>query len=544
MHKTIRLAVLAMLTLSSVSVAQLIELKDSITTDLKLDSTKQYLLKGFFKVKSGAKITIPAGTVIYGDKNSKGSLIIERGAKIYANGTAVHPIIFTSAQPPGSRQTGDWGGILVAGNASVNVPGGVATFEGGVGVQYGGGASPNDDDSSGVLRYIRLEYSGIPFVPNSEINGLTLGGVGRKTVIEYFMVTENGDDSFEWFGGTVNGKYLISNKAVDDDFDTDFGFRGNLQYIIALRNPSVADISGSHAMECDNDGTGTFNTPRTNPTVSNATFVGPMQDTGATGWNPNFRRGGHWRRSTHYGLYNSIVMGWPDALLFDGQAVANAALGDTIQLRNTIFAGNKGGFKSTGSTGFTPSTWIATGSFNNSVFLQPADVMLEDPFNQNAPNFAPKAGSPALTGADFTHSRINNSFFTPTTFKGAIGTNNWTAGWVVWNPQNIVYTSPYTVTSVREIAGSGMPENYSLSQNYPNPFNPATVINFSLPKSGMATLKVYDMVGREVATLVNEYRNSGTFAVDFDASGLASGMYLYKLSTENFTRVKKMMLLK
>ncbi|MFN3667636.1 MAG: hypothetical protein ACK4S0_15850, partial [Sediminibacterium sp.] len=132
-------SVFAVVVMQNFAQAQLIELKDSITTNLTLDSTKQYLLKGFFKVKSPATITIPAGTVIYGDKNSKGSLIIERGAKIMANGTASHPIVFTSSQPPGSRNTGDWGGILIAGNASVNIPGGVGTFEGGVGVQYGGG---------------------------------------------------------------------------------------------------------------------------------------------------------------------------------------------------------------------------------------------------------------------------------------------------------------------------------------------------------------------------------------------------------------------
>lgn len=546
MNRTLRYVTLILMAFvaQNLSYAQIIELKDSITTDLKLDSTKKYLLKGFFKVKTGAKITIPAGTVIYGDKDSKGSLIIERGAKIYANGTASHPIVFTSSQAPGSRATGDWGGILIGGNASINVPGGVGTFEGGVGVQYGGGASPNDDDSSGVLRYVRLEYSGIPFVPNSEINGLTMGGVGRKTLIEYVMITENGDDSFEWFGGTVNAKYLISNKCVDDDFDTDFGFRGHLQYVIALRSPSIADISGSHAMECDNDGTGTFNSPRTNPTVSNATFVGPMQDTNATGFNPNFRRTGHWRRSTHYGLYNSIAMGWPDALLLDGQGVANAANGDTIQLRNSIFAGNKGGFKTTGSTGLNATTWANTPAYGNSVLGQPSDAQLEDPFNQTAPNFAPKAGSPALSGADFSYSRLNNGFFTTTTFKGAIGANDWTKGWAVWDPQNVVYNSPYTVTSVREIAEVGTPSNYTLSQNYPNPFNPNTVINFSLPKAGYITLKVYDMVGREVAMLANGFQHAGSYSVDFNAEGLASGIYLYKISSENFTQVKKMMLIK
>ncbi|MEW5797633.1 MAG: T9SS type A sorting domain-containing protein [Bacteroidota bacterium] len=547
MKKTVRFAAVLSLAfvMCSASFAQLIELKDSITADLKLDSTKQYLLKGFFKVKSGAKLTIPPGTVIYGDKDTKGSLIIERGAKIYANGTATHPIVFTSSQAPGSRVTGDWGGILVAGNASINVPGGVGTFEGGVGVQYGGGASPNDDDSSGVLRYVRIEYSGIPFVPNSEINGLTSGGVGRKTVYEYIMITENGDDSFEWFGGTVNGKYLISNKPVDDDFDTDFGFRGKLQYIIALRNPSVADVSGSHAMEADNDGSGSFNTPRSNPTISNATFVGPMQTTAATGFNPNYKRTGHWRRSTQYGLHNSIAMGWPVGIYIDGKNTATAAQGDTLTLRNSILAGNKKQFDTTSSNGtFDIVAWGTDAAKGNTLLAEPADAMLEDPFNQNAPNFLPKAGSPALSGASFTHPRVADSYFTATTFRGAMGSTDWTKGWAVWNPQMVVYTSPYTVTSVRTMDEVGRPHNYSLAQNYPNPFNPSTVINFSLPQSGFVTVKVYDLVGREVATLVNGYQNAGSYAVDFDATGFSAGMYLYKLQVNNFSHVKKMMLVR
>lgn len=547
MTRTVRFAAVTLMAfvLNNMSFAQLVELKDSITADLKLDSTKQYLLKGFFKVKSGAKITIPAGTVIYGDKDSKGSLIIERGAKIYANGTAANPIVFTSSQAPGSRATGDWGGILIAGNASINVPGGVGTFEGGVGVQYGGGASPNDDDSSGVLRYVRLEYSGIPFVPNSEINGLTSGGVGRKTVYEYIMITENGDDSFEWFGGAVNGKYLISNKPVDDDFDTDFGFRGKLQYVIALRNPSVADVSGSHAMEADNDGSGTLNTPRSNPTISNATFVGPMQTTSATGYNPNYKRTGHWRRSTQYGLHNSVVLGWPVGIYIDGKNTTTAAQGDTLTLRNTVMAGNKKQYDTTSSNGtFDIAAWATDAAKGNTFLGEPADAMLEDPFNQNAPNFLPKVGSPALTGSSFAHPRVADSYFTATTFRGAMGATDWTKGWAVWNPQMVVYTSPYTVTSVREIHEVGTPHNYALAQNYPNPFNPATVINFSLPKAGFVTVKVYDLVGREVATLVQGYQNAGSYGVDFDASKLSAGVYLYKLTANDFSQVKKMMLVK
>lgn len=548
--KTLRycIALVVALVMQNVSFAQLIELKDSITTDITLDSTKQYLLKGFFKVKAPATITIPAGTVIYGDKDSKGSLIIERGAKIMANGTATHPIVFTSSQPPGSRNTGDWGGILIAGNASINVPGGVGTFEGGVGVQYGGGASPNDDDNSGVLRYVRIEYSGIPFVPNSEINGLTMGGVGRGTTLEYIMVTRNGDDSFEWFGGTVNAKYLISNQTVDDDFDTDFGFRGKLQYLIGLRNPNIADVSASHAMEADNDNAGSLNVPRSNPTISNATFVGPMTSTSSTNYdNVNFKRAAHWRRSTQYGLHNSIIMGWPLGIFIDGKNATAAAQGDTLTVRNTIFAGIKNNryFDTTSSNGtFDASAWGNDVAKANTFLAEPLNVMLTDPFNLTAPNFKPLNGSPALSGASFTHARVADPFFSATTFVGAMGTVDWTLGWAVWDPQHVVYTSPYTVTSVREISSTTLPKQYMLSQNYPNPFNPSTVINFSLPVAGFALLKVYDVVGREVASLVNEHLGAGEYTARFDAADLSAGVYFYSLKIGNFTQVKKMLLIK
>jgi hypothetical protein len=541
-------AALALLVLHTSLYAQLVELKDSIQTDLKLDSTKQYLLKGFFKVKSPATIIIPAGTVIYGDKDSKGSLIIERGAKIMANGTASHPIVFTSSKPPGQRNTGDWGGVLIAGNASINVPGGVATFEGGVGVQYGGGASPNDDDNSGVMRYVRIEYSGIPFAPNSEINGLTMGGVGRGTTLEYIMVTRNGDDSFEWFGGTVNAKYLISNQCVDDDFDTDFGFRGKMQYLIGLRNPNIADVSASQALEADNDASGSLNTPRSNPTISNATFIGPMVTTSSTDYdNVNFKRAVHWRRSTQYGLHNSIIMGWPLGIFIDGKNTATAAQGDTLTLRNSILAGIKNNkyFDTTSSNGtFDINTWGTNAAKGNTFLVEAANVQLSDPFNLTAPNFKPLVSSPALSGADFSHPRVADVFFTATTFRGAIGANDWTSGWAVWDPQNVTYMSPYSVTSVRKNTDGIAPENYSLSQNYPNPFNPTTVIQFSIPKSGFVSLRVYDVTGKEVATLVNGYQNAGSYSADFSGEGLASGLYFYVLRSGNFTQIKKMMLLK
>ncbi|GJQ22057.1 MAG: hypothetical protein HBSIN02_24120 [Bacteroidia bacterium] len=418
----------------------LVVLEGTITADQTLTSNKKYLLRGFVNVNPPATLTIEPGTVIFGEKSSKGTLIINRGAKINASGTSNAPIVFTSELPAGSRAPGDWGGIIIAGNASINVPGGTATLEGGTGTVYGGGASPNDADNSGILRYVRIEFPGIAFLPDNEINGLTLGGVGSGTTLEYIQVSYSGDDSFEWFGGTVNARYLISFRGVDDDFDTDFGFSGKVQFAFGLRDPQVADISGSNGFESDNDGTGTTNTPRTSPLFSNVTLVGPMADTSAA-VNANYRRGAHLRRSTLTSIYNSIIMGWPTGLLLDGANVVDACTTDVLQIRNSIWAGLKAGNSFTSTVGtFDASAWYATASYANRSYVQPIEVGLGNPFNLTNPDPVPGASTPATSGADFTNSRLTHPFFTVTTYVGAFSTGTrWDAGWANYNPQATTY---------------------------------------------------------------------------------------------------------
>ncbi len=515
-------------------------IEGNINTSAFLTKTKRYLLRGFVNVNPPAVLTIQAGTIIYGEKSSKGTLIINRGAKLIADGTASNPIVFTSQQPIGQRGPGDWGGIIIAGNATINVPGGTAVIEGGTGTVYGGGASPNDDDNSGILRYVRIEFSGIAFLPDNEINGLTLGGVGRGTTIEYIQVNYCGDDSYEFFGGTVNAKYLIGCNAVDDDFDTDFGFRGKIQFGFVSRNPNIADISGSNGFESDNDGTGTFNSPRTQPWFSNITVVGPMSDTSAV-VNPNYRRGAHLRRSTQTSIYNSIVMGYPVGLLIDGANSANSATGDTLQIRNSIWAGLRAGNGlTTNVSGFNVSAWFNNASYGNRTFIQPAEVGLIDPFNLTNPNPVPSSSSPAASGASFTNTRLQDPFFTPTSYVGAFSPTGarWDAGWTNYDPNSTNY-----VTGVETNDGL-IPAEFKLEQNYPNPFNPSTLISYSLPKAALVSIKVYDVIGREVAEIVNEYQEAGKYILPFTANNLSSGVYFYKIKAGEFSATKKMNLIK
>ncbi|HET9136235.1 MAG TPA: choice-of-anchor D domain-containing protein, partial [Candidatus Kapabacteria bacterium] len=423
-------------------------LQDSIVGNVHLTADQTYLLRGFVYVVNGVTLTIDAGTIVYGEKSSKGTLIVERGGKIIAIGTPQRPIIFTSQQPVGQRASGDWGGIVLCGNAPINqnntnsggaFPGGDAQIEGGPRSHYGGQLPA---DNSGILEYIRIEYPGIALSPNNEINGLTMGGVGSGTTLDHIQVSYSGDDSYEWFGGNVNVKNIIAFKGLDDDFDTDFGFGGRVQFGVALRDPNIADVSLSNGFESDNDATGDFWSPRTSVIFCNMTSCGPQSDTSKS-FNALFGRGAHIRRSSQLNIVNSIVMGWPTGLLLDGAGVVNGAKNDTVQIRNCIWAGLRTGFDFlTNVSGFGASSWYATPSFNNQAFIQPSSVGLADPFNQTAPNWRPLANSPAINHADFTNPKFSNeSFFTKVSYVGAFDPAGprWDSLWSNYDPQNTNY---------------------------------------------------------------------------------------------------------
>lgn len=409
--------------------------KGEITSNTTWSASKKYTLEGFVYVTNGATLTIEPGTIIKGDKATKGTLIVERGGKIMAEGTAEKPIVFTSNAPAGYRNYGDWGGLILCGKASINVTGGEAQIEGGPRTMYGGASSPDDNDNSGSLKYVRIEFAGIPFQPDKEVNGLTLGGVGKGTTIEYIQVSYCGDDSYEWFGGNVNAKYLIAYKGWDDDFDTDYGFSGKVQFCIALRDKAIADPgSSSNSFESDNDGSGSSNTPFTKPIFSNVSLFGPYQANNTSGVNANYKNAFHLRRNTKLCIYNSIVSGFAKGLQIDGTAAQANATNNELQIANTIMAGmpNAGAFFVTGFD----TIFLARG--NNDTLHKASSLKITDPYAAS-PNFLPMSGSPALSGAAFTNTNLSDPFFTQVTFKGAMGTTDWTQGWTNWDPQNTAY---------------------------------------------------------------------------------------------------------
>jgi hypothetical protein len=425
-------------------------LEGKISSDRTLKANYVYKIRGFVYVVNGAKLTIEPGTVIQGEKGTttRGALIITTGSQIIADGTADKPIVFTSDQP--SPQRGDWGGVVILGNATTNasyngvqgagsVEGGVNTVEG-LGL-YGG---TNDADNSGILRYVRIEYAGYAYLPDNELNGLTLAGVGNGTIVDYVEIYKANDDAIECFGGTVNIKHAVFISTLDDDFDTDNGWRGNVQFGIVLRDSSIADISKSESFESDNDANGSSLTPQTGGVYSNITVIGPRAAINNTG-NSLFLAGVQIRRNSTISIFNSVIMGYPTGILIDASKGAPTDLNiqaGTLKIQNTFVAGCKTPINyaasSTSSTGWDSLavvTWYKTAAFANRIYNTNDEVMLTDAFNYENPDFTPKAGSPLLAGAAFTDSKLAG--FTPTTYAGAVGASgsdaDWWKGWTKLN---------------------------------------------------------------------------------------------------------------
>jgi hypothetical protein len=289
-----------------------------ITTNTTWTKNNVYLLQGTVFVDSLVTLTIEAGTVVRGDANTIiSALVIQRGAKIIANGTPCNPIVFTSSKAIGSRVKGDWGGLIICGKANNNL--GLDVPIEGIGATNPrarhGGNIPTDN--SGSLSYARIEFAGYAIAANNEMNSLTMGSVGNGTTIDHIQCSFGFDDAFEWFGGSVNCSHLVAYRTLDDDFDTDNGFSGLVQFALGVKDPAVADVpavSTSEGFESDNNGTAPFTlTPKTSAKFYNVTQIGAFRCGSNTGGitqptADGFRRGTRLRRNTELKIYNSILM--------------------------------------------------------------------------------------------------------------------------------------------------------------------------------------------------------------------------------------------
>jgi hypothetical protein len=320
-----------------------------ITDDLTLFADTTYTLQGFVKVTDGATLTIEAGTTILGDAGTPGSsLWILRGARIDAQGTEDAPIVFTSSNAAGSRAPGDWGGIVIVGNGIINRSGVVFT-EGPTEEAEDYGSGTDNTDDSGILRYVRIEFAGydVSFGNNTELNALSSYAVGSGTTYEYIEALAGLDDSFEFWGGAVDSRYLVSYESGDDHFDTSEGHVGRHQFLIGFQSTRLEPAPGAGEVATDPQGfemdgcagtgcdAGTRSEPFTNPIFANVTIVGnPTEPQTSGGRGIVLRRG-------HLGfLSNLIVANWANFALSVRDTSVTLADRDSANIVNAVLAGN------------------------------------------------------------------------------------------------------------------------------------------------------------------------------------------------------------
>ncbi|MGG5901915.1 MULTISPECIES: hypothetical protein [Sphingobacterium] len=395
-------------------------------------------IDGVSFVKPGTTLTIQAGTFIvagvtkpYPDQitgvtqNIKGVLVVPKTAKLNAIGTAAEPIVFTSDKASGQRNPGDFGGVVILGNSTTNQPLNTR-IEGipqpvGVDVTYGGS---NPADNSGALKYVRIEFAGFNLAQDNEINGLTLGGVGSGTQLENIQVSWGKDDAFEFFGGTVNAKYLVALSTDDDDFDFDHGYRGTIQYALSLKDPN-ATYSGfpskptdSNGLESDNSKDGnpfTDATKLTRPVLKNFTFIGQSNTTAGT----RLLYGNRWRRKSSLDITNSIIAGYNTGASFEDIS-AGVFSNNVVHAYTAAFNGTAPG---TGNQTSVGNTSTAAGDYlklsgGQSIFYVTGTAQI------NPANLRPLANSPAYGDGS-------------TTYKGAFHPTQapWTVGWTQFAPK-------------------------------------------------------------------------------------------------------------
>jgi hypothetical protein len=407
---------------------QVVVVTGSITGSETWTNTFYYVLRGAVFVEDGGTLNIQAGTRIIGEAGSVGTLIIKRGGRINAQGTRTAPIVFTSDQPVGSRSRGDWGGIIINGRAPVNIEGGVGVGEADTGVY--GGDQPNDN--SGVMRYVRVEFAGVEFSPDNELNGIAFQGVGRGGTFEFLQVHMNRDDAFEWFGGTADVKYLVASNAADDSFDWTFGWSGKAQFVAIHQRGDDAD----NGIEADNNEFNNNLLPRSNPQIYNITLCGDP-DTAEGGESV---RAANLRRGTAFTIRNFLVTGFKNTgfqIETSNTATTGQVDNGTTQLgagvawnvRNATTGVNGAAMHSSVTTYITSGRFpnVRTSATDTEVGLSTAGCAVHD-----NPNFQP-TGVATLAGGQIAPIQPpNDGFFEAVTFIGAVPpapADNWMTGW-------------------------------------------------------------------------------------------------------------------
>ncbi len=500
----------------------------NITTNTTWTSGNTYLLVGNIAVTPGHTLTIQPGTVIRGDKASKASLIITAGAKINAQGTVTQPIVFTSNENPSGngRASGDWGGVIILGNGVINtacatcatspnqnyIEGFATNFPE---ILYGGN---NNTESSGTMSYVRIEFAGVALstTPNSEINGLTFGGVGSGTTIDHIQVSFSGDDSYEWFGGAVDAKYLVAFRGLDDDFDTDFGYSGRVQFGLIVRDKDISDAAGdSNGFESDNFSTGLGRTPITKAVFSNITSIGPKRDGNtALPAGEKFERAIFTRRNTAISVHNSILLGWEKGWHVSGSITfdnydATTSLDSMGVVRSCIMANNMfphfvydaGGATAAWYNTYAGSHAIDTVSTVSQIaFVNAFPTNLED-----ASDFRLQAASVAASGANFSGPQFTGGF-----------------------------------TGIQESKATD-----AAFVMFPNPAGNNTTLAFTTNQSSTVSVEVYDVLGNLVSLAAQSTSfDKGYNTISINTTSFSNGIYYVSLEVNGVKETKKLVISK
>ncbi len=364
----------------------------TIDKDTKLTKRNTYQLVGIVYVTNNATLTIEPGTVIRGDDKTCGTLVITNGSKIIAEGLETDPIIFTSNKENTARRPGDWGGIIILGKAPINKLGGISTLPFNLEPMLNHYGGEDTEDNSGILKYVRIEYSGRKLSALKELNGLSLAGVGRKTVLSNIQISYSNDDSFECYGGDLNMNNLISYRTTDDDFDFTQGVQINISNSIAIRHPYSSDVSGSRCFEVDSYDK-VENTDMTKKmtkiNASNITLINLEENNQGL-----VRESLYVREDTFFKLTNSVISGFTPFALLEG----NIGNGDVnlskIAFQNLIINNCGGGITSESASGNpaieryygNPSFFLEFTKIKNSVLFAMPDIKGNPDFRRNMNN--------------------------------------------------------------------------------------------------------------------------------------------------------------
>ncbi len=526
-----------------------------------------YTLDGLVFLEADGTLNIEQGTVIRGlgaDDVSTGdntsALIIARGATINAVGTAQAPIIFTAADDDladagdfTSADRGEWGGLIILGNATIARPGGEDGIEGidadETRARFGGGMTPDDADNSGTLKYVSIRHGGAQLSTDNEINGLTLGGVGSGTVIDYVEIFANEDDGIEFFGGTVRVDHAAVSFCGDDGFDYDFGWRGGGQFWYALQGPGTSTGRSGEHDGANPDGQAPFS----QPTIYNATYVGIGNGQTATGGDANralplsilFRdnAGGFYRNSI-FTDFNGAAIAIEDRDDTDVDSYARFQNGD-LELKDNLFFGFGAGTLASNLfvavdqgeeiNPVSTAVFAAAMTVANNQIIDPILIDMDRDADGGAidprPNEFGPAGFGAPAAVDGFASVSYYGAFAPAENNGATSPN-WLNGWSALTTTDIVVMG---TTGVGEVENSGL----LLDAPVPNPAFNSTRVNFTLPQTAEVTLTIVDMLGRPLARRSRNYTAGEQFET-VNVANLPNGTYFIVLDAAGSRLLQKL----